>query len=373
MPSDVRARCLLIVYLPGASLPRYPDQMARYDFLRRHYRICGLISSGQVGVAADDGGATVLAAGNPVQFAIQAARALRARPVDYDFIYVIGVPAAMVFALARPARPVVLYAPTHFLQHFGVPGELRGWRRLAAYGKRRLLFAGLRRVAALTAISRQLEALYRPYAPRVLTIPMGVDVSLYAPRPMLPHSGPLKVVYAGSGGAGRGIELVIACARRLLASGAAVEFHLIGCRDAQLEQALADTPALASVLRLWPAMPYADVVRAYGGMDVGLSLLESNLFYAASPPQKIFEYMAAGLPILCNRIATHTDYVGDNALLVDYDADALYQGVLAMAAGYARYQQAAARAARHMAPYAHSTVERSFTAVIETVLAPRAV
>ncbi|MEG1114787.1 MAG: glycosyltransferase [Janthinobacterium sp.] len=363
MHSDAHKKCLLIIYLPEAQLPRFPDQMARFDFLRKNYHISALISSGDIGVTSEK---TVrIASRNPLLFAVKAAAAMRKIATDYDFIYVIGVPALMMFSFISPRRPVIAYAPTHYLQHFGNPSTLGLKRKLIAALKRQVFFRGLKKAASLTCISRQLEELYRPLARRVLTIPMGVDLGLYAPR-AAPAAPPaiLRIVYAGSGGQGRGMELIAACARRLLREGQRVEFHLIGCRDAMLERLLEDEPDLATVIHLLPAMPYADVIDRYGRMDAGLSLLESNIFYCASPPQKIFEYMAAGLPMICNRIVTHTDYTGASAVLVEYAADSLFDGVMQMLEQYPAYRAAAAAIALKMDAYSYAYVEREFHAEI---------
>ncbi|CDG84604.1 glycosyltransferase [Janthinobacterium agaricidamnosum] len=374
MSSD--KKCLLIVYLPQERLARYPDQMARYEFLKKHFKLGVVISSSNAGL---DGGDALhlIGAANPLLFALQAARILARHRKDHDFIFVIGLPAVMAFAFSRPLRPVIAYGPTHYEQHFlGSPG-LKG--KLVSALKKALFFRGLGRVDSVMAISRQLRELYAGRAKRVVLLPMGVDLSLYST--VVQHrqrlvDGPgdadagagLKIVYPGSGGAGRGIELIIACARKMLADGQPDTFHLLGCHDALLEQALREQPALAQVIRVHPMMPYAAVIEQYGRMDAGLSLLQSTIFYAACPPQKIFEYMAAGLPVICNRIATHTDYVGDHALLIDYDADALYQAVLALRRDRGAYQAAALRRAINLRQYAHTTVEAGFVAEIRAQL-----
>jgi glycosyltransferase involved in cell wall biosynthesis len=45
--------------------------------------------------------------------------------------------------------------------------------------------------------------------------------------------------------------------------------------------------------------------------DVGLSILENNPVYRMSPPQKVIEYMAAGKPVIANKILTHTLLITD--------------------------------------------------------------
>ena len=43
--------------------------------------------------------------------------------------------------------------------------------------------------------------------------------------------------------------------------------------------------------------------------QVGLSLLSKNSYYMTSPPQKLFEYLSMGLPVIVNDVPTHTQYI----------------------------------------------------------------
>jgi len=45
--------------------------------------------------------------------------------------------------------------------------------------------------------------------------------------------------------------------------------------------------------------------------DVCLSILENNLVYQMSPPQKVIEYMASGKPVIANEIQTHEMLITD--------------------------------------------------------------
>jgi glycosyltransferase involved in cell wall biosynthesis len=45
--------------------------------------------------------------------------------------------------------------------------------------------------------------------------------------------------------------------------------------------------------------------------DVCLSFLNDNRVYQMSPPQKVIEYMAAGKPVIANKIQTHSLLITD--------------------------------------------------------------
>lgn len=64
--------------------------------------------------------------------------------------------------------------------------------------------------------------------------------------------------------------------------------------------------------------------------DVCLSFLEDNPVYQMSPPQKVIEYMAAGKPVIANRIQTHSMLITDkyNGFLTDYNPIEISEKIL---------------------------------------------
>ena len=64
--------------------------------------------------------------------------------------------------------------------------------------------------------------------------------------------------------------------------------------------------------------------------DVCLSILQNNPVYQMSPPQKVIEYMAAGKPVIANKIQTHTLLITDqyDGFLTDYNPEAISERIL---------------------------------------------
>jgi glycosyltransferase involved in cell wall biosynthesis len=62
-----------------------------------------------------------------------------------------------------------------------------------------------------------------------------------------------------------------------------------------------------------PPIAHAEIPALLGAAHIGVTSLPTvdNLKYQASSPVKIFEYMAAGMPILSTANPCHTDVVGD--------------------------------------------------------------
>lgn len=64
-------------------------------------------------------------------------------------------------------------------------------------------------------------------------------------------------------------------------------------------------------IRVVQPVPHKEVPRVLAKAHIGVLPFADELKFQVSSPIKLFEYMAAGLPILATRIACHTDVVGD--------------------------------------------------------------
>jgi glycosyltransferase involved in cell wall biosynthesis len=71
----------------------------------------------------------------------------------------------------------------------------------------------------------------------------------------------------------------------------------------------------AGRIRVLPAIPHDEIPQMLRQAHVGVTALFSpdDQLFAASSPIKLFEYMAAGLPILSTRSACHTDVAGSGS------------------------------------------------------------
>jgi glycosyltransferase involved in cell wall biosynthesis len=67
----------------------------------------------------------------------------------------------------------------------------------------------------------------------------------------------------------------------------------------------------AGQIRVMPPVPHDEVWKLLAQAHVGVLPFPDKEKFQVSSPIKLFEYMAAGLPILATRIACHTDVVGD--------------------------------------------------------------
>jgi glycosyltransferase involved in cell wall biosynthesis len=99
---------------------------------------------------------------------------------------------------------------------------------------------------------------------------------------------------------------------------------------------------------------------------IGISLLAKNDYYNKSPPQKIFEYMAMGIPTIANNLPTHTDYIKDgyNGFIVD-SAEELVEAVLKLKNDKKLYNTMSKNALQSSKNYSLSKIEEQLKKHIE--------
>lgn len=138
------------------------------------------------------------------------------------------------------------------------------------------------------------------------------------------------LVYAGAHGPANGLGLVLDAAESLQAGAVDVEFVLVG--DGVSKQALVDDASSRQIrnVRFVAPIPKADVPSLLAAADVGLHCLaDVELFKTGVSPNKLYDYMAAGLPVLTNT-------GGDIAAMVNNAGSGVAVGSEAIAEGVAQ-------------------------------------
>lgn len=138
-------------------------------------------------------------------------------------------------------------------------------------------------------------------------IPNGCDLDLFAADPALwrpagVEAGDLLAAFAGAHGIANGLDAVLDAAIELQRRGRAdIRIALIG--DGKLKprlQAKAEKAKLTNVI-FHPPVPKTLLAGLMAGVDVGLQVLENvPAFYDGTSPNKFFDYLAAGVPVLIN-------------------------------------------------------------------------
>lgn len=138
------------------------------------------------------------------------------------------------------------------------------------------------------------------------------DVRPGTPGAAASTQAPPRVVYAGGLLRGRGLEQTIDA----LPHVPSVELTLIGPGSASYVAELRDRAARAGVadrVEFREPVPPADLIDALRGAELGLSIIQPVcLSYELTLPNKVFEYLAAGLPVLVSDLPVMAAFMAEH-------------------------------------------------------------
>jgi glycosyltransferase involved in cell wall biosynthesis len=191
------------------------------------------------------------------------------------------------------------------------PVQLRALRNPLAIWLARSLERFLYRVAAhiVTLSPGMLDALRRMGVPehKLSMIPNCCDLDLFAPREpsaaileQYGLQGRFVALYAGAMGSANGLGMVVETARVLQCRGSAVHLLLIGDgKEKPVLEKLAAHYQLANITFL-PWVPKSDLVELMAMADLCLVFFAPLPVLETSSPNKFFDALALGRPILIN-------------------------------------------------------------------------
>lgn len=158
----------------------------------------------------------------------------------------------------------------------------------------------------------------------VAMIPNGCDLELFGPDatdtdksgnqcPIIPETG-LRCIFTGAHGIANGLDAVLDAARMLIIKKR-LDIYLLFIGDGKLKPYLKQRTAaegLVNCLFLDPIPKFvlAELIRK---VDVGMMILDNvPEFYYGTSPNKFFDYISSGLPILNNYPGWLADLITDN-------------------------------------------------------------
>lgn len=185
-----------------------------------------------------------------------------------------------------------------------------------------LEWSGYRFASGLVGLSPGIVAGIRERAPRttpVAMIPNGCDLELFKPelRQKLSVEGinatDFVAGFTGAHGIANGLEAVLAAAAVLKKRGEnRIKFLFVGDgnrKDAIMAQAKQD--GLDNCIFL-PPVPKTGLVKITTSLDCGLMVLKNvPAFYYGTSPNKFFDYIASGIPVVNNYPGWLADMIND--------------------------------------------------------------
>jgi glycosyltransferase involved in cell wall biosynthesis len=176
------------------------------------------------------------------------------------------------------------------------------WRRgaltnsLARRAERPIVEASAARILNTAAMRAAFETHFpRAPAARNFVIPNGFDPVPAGPAP--PSSGPINLVHAGEIFTGRSLVPVLLAAQRLSARfiGRPVRVTTYGALPAPELERIREA-GLLSFVDVRPRIPFAELFGELQSAHALLAIVGDHMRY--STPYKVYDYMAAGRPIL---------------------------------------------------------------------------
>ncbi len=210
---------------------------------------------------------------------------------------------APAYVVARLCRATLVY-DTHELAT-GVPYRTRGWTLLVRAVERLLVRRSDAVITVSDGIARRLRVLYSLDRLPLVLMNVPEDRDANGPptidlRAVLAIGGAPLVLHQGAAAHDRGCEALIAALWHLPAA------HLVflgGGEPAYLEKlaSLAGDHRVAARVHFVPAVPAEELLAHTRQADAGTTLLEANCEnHRLALPNKVFEYVAAGVPVVSN-------------------------------------------------------------------------
>ncbi|MGP9820431.1 glycosyltransferase family 4 protein [Salinarimonas sp. NSM] len=297
---------------------------------------------------------------------------------DYDVVFATSTPltAGIPGILARLLRrkPFVFEVRDLWPELPRAMGVIRNPVLLAAMSA--LEWASYRAASHCIGLSPgMIEGITRRGVPpeRVTLIPNGCDLDLFAPGDRVPSGEPLVAAYTGTLGLANGLDAVLDAAGELIRRGREdIRIVLVG--DGGRKPALvarAEAEGLENCTFLDP-MPKRELAAFMQRVDVGLMVLQNiPAFYYGTSPNKFFDYIAAGIPVLNNYpgwVAGMVEETGCGVAVPPGDAGAFAQALIDLADDRARLPAMAA-AGRRLAQerFDRRTLAGCFVDVLEEV------
>jgi glycosyltransferase involved in cell wall biosynthesis len=205
----------------------------------------------------------------------------------------------------------------------------------AALRLKRFLYARARRVIINSPGFLPFLEGYGVPARRIRVVPNGVDVHQFDPaargetvRTAWAAEGRFVVLYAGALGPANGLDIVLDAAEGLRDTPAM--FVLVGDGKARAELASGAEARGLDNVRLVPAQPKRAMRDVLAAADACLATLRDIPLFRTTYPNKVFDYMAAGRPVLLaidGVIRQVVERAGSGIFVPPGDAAALGAGV----------------------------------------------
>lgn len=250
--------------------------------------------------------------------------------------------------------------------------------------ERRIYFAAAHVIALAPGIEEGIRRTGYP-PERISMIPNSCDVELFRPddAPLddrrLGLPGDFRLVFTGAHGLANGLDAVLDAAAELKQRNASgIRFVFIG-QGGQRERLMARSQreGLTGMITWMESIPKHELAAVLPRMDVGMMILRNvPAFYYGTSPNKFFDYIASGLPVLNNYPGWLADMIEENGcgVVVPPDDPRAFADRVLWMKDHPQQLQEMARQARKLAEsrFSRDRLGAEFVRILESAQAEHA-
>ena len=238
-----------------------------------------------------------------------------AQPLDYNVIVATDPISALVAGAATKSSAIFVYEDLDYFEDLQ-PGKTRS-TFISLLAK-----LGLKRADLVVSVSEPLLRRARFANSNCLLVPNGADLRCF------PRSQELcrdqSIVYVGSMDEWAGLELVIRSFPLLKKKIPTVRMKIVGeGKEKRTLEALVRLLSLQDSVFFTGRLPYRKMAELLTNSSVGLAMFKPGNAAAFASPLKLFDYMAAGVPIIATDIGDIGRIVreSDSGFAIEWDID----------------------------------------------------
>ncbi|HID24941.1 MAG TPA: glycosyltransferase [Thermoplasmata archaeon] len=290
------------------------------------------------------------------------------RKVDYDLL-VIWYDSLLSFPNKKPVFRLMDICPYQSIGYPMKDNRMRFDRRIIF----NMFMRSFKKSSFILTVSPQLKQFLVDYGVpehKIRWLPHGVDLERFR-RMETRKTKEYILISTVQFLQNRGSDIIIEGMKKLSTLDKNIKFVSVGNAEKQFQKwnPVLRKMKLEKQIILHGVVDNKKIPEFLAKADVGVSFLEKNEYYDKSPPQKLFEYMAMGLPTIANDLPTHTQFIRDgyNGLIVD-SAEELVEAVLKLKNDQKLYERMSKNALKEAKKYSLTKIEEKLKKYVESLL-----
>ena len=233
------------------------------------------------------------------------------KKIDYDML-VVWYDSLLSFPTKKPVFRFVDICPYQSIGHSKKEEKIRFDKKIFL----KMMIKSFNKSTFILTVSPQMRQFLidsRITENKIKWLPHGVDLTRFNTTKYVNKQEEYNLINSGQFLAIRGGDLIVKTMKIISEKDDKIKYISLGNSENEFKEwePVFEKNGLNRQIKLIGVLDNKNIPDFLSKAKIGISILEKNEYYNKSPPQKIFEYMAMGLPTIANDIPTHTDYIRD--------------------------------------------------------------